>query len=81
MKIAAVLGAGLASVALFAGPVSAKDYACVPIEGNPLPMYHMSCDAGSCHCDSGFALVDPTESLLTIQNEDSSGSSSKASGS
>lgn len=93
MKTAAVFGAVLASVALFAGPAAAhkvpKAFQCVPIEGNMSPAYNQTCDvwftngefAGDCICAEGFSLVDPRSTLLTIQNEDSTASPDKASGS
>ncbi len=93
MKTAAVFSVVLASVALFAGSASAhtvaKVFQCVPVEGNSSPAYDKTCDvwftngefAGACGCDKGFALFDPINSLLTIQDDNSSGGGSKASGS
>jgi len=93
MKTAAVFGAALASVALFAGPAAAhkvsKSFVCIPIEGNSSPAYDQACDvwftngefAGSCGCAEGFSLFDPINSLLTIQDGNSTGGGRKASGS
>jgi hypothetical protein len=95
MRTVAVLATALASVAMFAAPASAhkvpKAYQCVPIEGNSSPAFDKTCDvwftngefAGACGCDPGFTLFDPVASMLTIQDQDSSGGSHppKASGS
>ena len=93
MKIAAVFGAVLSSVALLAGPALAnkvpKTFSCEPIEGNTSPAHELNCDvwvttgefAGSCECEPGFTLVDPTDRLLNIQDENSTASPGKASGS
>lgn len=93
MKTAAVFGVVMASVALFAGPAAAnkvpKAFQCVPIEGNSSPAYDQTCEvwfttgefAGECGCAEGFSLVDPKNAILTIQDEDSSASPDKASGS
>lgn len=93
MKTTAVFGAVLASVALFAGPAAAhkvpKAFQCVPIEGNSSPAYGKTCDvwftngefAGECLCEKGFSLFDPINSLLTIQDDDTTGTGGKASGS
>jgi hypothetical protein len=51
--------------------------------------YDKTCDvwftngefAGECGCAEGFSLFDPVNSLLTIQNDDSTASGGKASGS
>ena len=93
MKTAAVFGAVLASVALFAGPAAAhkvpKSFQCIPIEGNSSPAYDQTCDvwftngefAGACGCAEGYSLFDPLNTLLTIQDDNSTGSGGKASGS
>jgi hypothetical protein len=89
MKTAAVFGAVLASVALFADPAVAhkvpKSFPCVPIESNSSPAYDLWFTngefAGACDCAVGLTLVDPSNSLLTIQDGNSTGAGGKASGS
>jgi hypothetical protein len=86
MRNVAVFGAVVASmVMMFAGPAAAhripKPFQCVPIEGNMSPAYGQTCDvwwangefAGSCECEPGFALFDPINSLLEIEDDGSSG--------
>lgn len=95
MKTAAIVGAVVASVALFAGPAAAhtvpKQFQCVPIEGNQSRPFEKSCDvwftngefAGDCSCGEGFSLYDPISTLLQTQDQNTTGSGSpgKASGS
>jgi hypothetical protein len=85
MRAVAIFGAAIASMAILAGPAAAnripKAFHCVPIEGNMSPAYGQTCDvwltngefAGSCECEPGFTLFDPTSSLLNIDDDESSG--------
>jgi|SwirhirootsSR2_FD_contig_31_10438213_length_299_multi_7_in_0_out_0_1 hypothetical protein len=93
MKTAAVFGAVLASVALFAGPAAAhkvpKTFECVPIEGTSGSVYNLTRYiwfttgefADKEECLPGYVLFDPVSTLLTIQDDNTTASGGKASGS